>query len=367
MIARLDNGSWSAPSAIVTGGVGFGGLIGVELTDLVFILNDARAVCTFSQMGSLTMGGNISVATGPVGRSAEFSTGASLKGAASMFTYCKTKGLLGGVSVEAGMILERRTANRRLYNCHINADKILQGGIRPPPEVQPLMDVLYADVFYTDPQNKPRRDPHMPLYGAIEPPGAFTSPSSEQQNRGVSPLSPLPDQQLQSPAVSELQAVSTQQFTELPTESPVELPTEGPVELPCELPTEGPRNNSRDRHCRRACRHSRSPNPMSNGSPTELPAELPTEPTPAHNEIDHSGVQEKSFVNQIPEPSRPPPAIPASPSQDQCGRKDSSDGDKPTADPTSTPDGLSTKALHDTDSRAEHRISQSSATQLQPP
>ncbi|PLB38650.1 putative ubiquitin conjugating enzyme [Aspergillus candidus] len=210
MIARLDNGSWSAPSAIATAGVGFGGLFGVELTDLVFILNDARAVRTFSQMGSLTIGGNISVATGPVGRSAEFSTGASLKGCASMFTYCKTKGLLGGATVEAGMILERRAANRKLYNCNITADKILQGGIRPPPEVQPLMDVLYSDVFYTDPQNKPPRDPHMPLYGSIEAPGAPSFPSSEQQDRGLSPQSPqspLSNQQLQSPAASELHAL----------------------------------------------------------------------------------------------------------------------------------------------------------------
>lgn len=359
MIARLDNGSWSSPSAIATAGVGFGGLFGIELTDLVFILNDTRAVRTFSQMGSLTIGGNISVATGPVGRSAEFSTGASLKGAASMFTYCKTKGLLGGASVEAGMILERRSANRKLYNCNITADKILRGEIRPPPEVQPLMDVLYSDAFYPDPQNKPRRDPHMPLYGAIEAPGALSSPSSEQQNRGVSPQSPLSDQQLQSPAMSELQAVSTQRFAELPTESP--------VELACELPTEGPRNNSQDGYCWRACRHSRSSNPMSNGSPAELPAELPTEPTPAHNEIEHSEVQERSSVNQIPEPSRLPPAIPASPSQDQYGRKDSSDADSPTANPTSSPGELSTKALHDKDGRAEQRTSQSSVTQPLPP
>ena len=44
VVARLADGSWSAPSAIVTGGGGFGGQIGFELTDFVFILNDAAAV-----------------------------------------------------------------------------------------------------------------------------------------------------------------------------------------------------------------------------------------------------------------------------------------------------------------------------------
>lgn len=344
MIARLDNGSWSAPSAIATAGVGFGGLFGVELTDLVFILNDARAVRTFSQMGSLTIGGNISVATGPVGRSAEFSTGASLKGCASMFTYCKTKGLLGGATVEAGMILERRAANRKLYNCNITADKILQGGIRPPPEVQPLMDVLYSDVFYTDPQNKPPRDPHMPLYGSIEAPGAPSFPSSEQQDRGLSPQSPqspLSNQQLQSPAASELHAVPSQQVAELPTESPIRTPSE--------LPTEAPRSNQRDEGSRGGCRLFGSPKPKPNG--------LPTEPIPAHNEVEHGGTQESPSVNQIPPPSRSPPGIPATPSQDHGQVEERADGGNPSADPTSPPGGMPKTALHEKDDQAEQRTS----------
>ena len=49
------------------GGAGFGGQAGVELTDFVFILNDAAAVRTFSQAGSLTPGTNVSIATGPAG------------------------------------------------------------------------------------------------------------------------------------------------------------------------------------------------------------------------------------------------------------------------------------------------------------
>ncbi|KAF3357241.1 ATP-dependent RNA helicase DED1 [Verticillium dahliae VDG1] len=58
VVARLPDGSWSAPSAIATVGGGFGGQIGFELTDFVFILNDANAVKTFAQAGSLTLGGN---------------------------------------------------------------------------------------------------------------------------------------------------------------------------------------------------------------------------------------------------------------------------------------------------------------------
>ncbi|KAI5278646.1 hypothetical protein KEM54_004515, partial [Ascosphaera aggregata] len=71
IIARLQDGSWSAPSALGTLGGGFGGQIGFEITDFVFILNDYSAVRTFARAGSITLGGNVSLAAGPVGRNAE--------------------------------------------------------------------------------------------------------------------------------------------------------------------------------------------------------------------------------------------------------------------------------------------------------
>ena len=54
IVARLPDGSWSAPSAIVTAGAGVGGQIGARLTDFVFVLNTKAAVDTFAQMGSVT-------------------------------------------------------------------------------------------------------------------------------------------------------------------------------------------------------------------------------------------------------------------------------------------------------------------------
>lgn len=147
VVARLADGSWSAPSAIGTGGAGFGGQIGFELTDFVFILNDAAAVRTFSQAGSLTLGGNVSIAAGPVGRNAEAAGAASLKGVAGVFSYSKTKGLFAGVSIEGSAIIERRDANEKLYGRRFTAAELLGGAVRPPPAAQPLMNVLNSRIF----------------------------------------------------------------------------------------------------------------------------------------------------------------------------------------------------------------------------
>lgn len=147
IVARLPDGSWSPPSAIVTAGAGVGGQIGAELTDFVFILNSKSAVESFAQMGSVTLGTNVSIAAGPLGRNAEAAGTASLKSVSAVFSYSKTKGLFAGVSLEGSAIVERREANRKFYGNNCKARNILAGQVEAPPACEPLMRVLESRVF----------------------------------------------------------------------------------------------------------------------------------------------------------------------------------------------------------------------------
>jgi len=144
-----DTGAWSAPSAIGTIGGGFGGQIGFELTEFVFILNDQAAVKTFAQPGNITLGGNVSIAAGPVGRSAEAAGAASLKSVSGVFAYSKTKGLFAGVSLEGSVLVERPKANEKMYGRKVTARELLMGaGTVPiPPQADPLHRVLSSRVF----------------------------------------------------------------------------------------------------------------------------------------------------------------------------------------------------------------------------
>lgn len=147
IVARLPDGSWSPPSAIVTAGAGVGGQIGAELTDFVFILNTKSAVDTFAQMGSVTLGTNVSIAAGPLGRNAEAAGSATLGSVSAIFAYSKTKGLFAGVSLEGSAIVERREANRKFYGNNCKARNILAGQVDVPPACEPLMRVLESRVF----------------------------------------------------------------------------------------------------------------------------------------------------------------------------------------------------------------------------
>ena len=65
VVARTEKG-WSGPSAIGTGGLGIGFQAGVEITEFVIVLNTPAAVEAFAKQGNVTLGGNLSVAAGPV-------------------------------------------------------------------------------------------------------------------------------------------------------------------------------------------------------------------------------------------------------------------------------------------------------------
>ncbi|KAL9057680.1 MAG: hypothetical protein Q9162_002154 [Coniocarpon cinnabarinum] len=148
IVARRGNGSWSAPSGIGMLGGGFGGQIGFELTDFVFIINDYMTLKTFAQLGSLQLGGNVALAAGPVGRNAEAAGGVSLKGVGGVFSYSKTKGLFAGVSLEGSTMIERRDANGKLYGRQYKAAELLMTtAVDPPPSAEPLMRILDSRVF----------------------------------------------------------------------------------------------------------------------------------------------------------------------------------------------------------------------------
>jgi hypothetical protein len=114
--------------------------IGAEITDFVIILNTDEAVSAFSRGGNVTLGGNLSVAAGPVGRSVE--AGGAIAGFAAIYSYSKTKGLFAGVSIEGSVIIERKETNEEFYGKRISAKDILGGKVSPPACADALYDAL---------------------------------------------------------------------------------------------------------------------------------------------------------------------------------------------------------------------------------
>eukprot|EP01120_Amphizonella_sp_Union-15-10_P013011 TRINITY_DN595_c0_g1_i1.p1 TRINITY_DN595_c0_g1~~TRINITY_DN595_c0_g1_i1.p1 ORF type:complete len:548 (-),score=97.51 TRINITY_DN595_c0_g1_i1:152-1795(-) len=138
VVARLGDGSWSAPSCIGSGGIGVGLQIGAELTDFVMVLNTQNAIDAFCHRGNVTLGGNLSVAAGPIGRQGEVDA----MPLAAVYCYSRTGGLFAGISLEGTAIVERKDANKKCYGRSVTVKELLTGMVARPPEAFPLYNIL---------------------------------------------------------------------------------------------------------------------------------------------------------------------------------------------------------------------------------
>ena len=85
----------------------------------------------------------MSVAAGPFGRTGEVSGSLSSSGGtAAMFSYSKSKGLYGGVSVEGTILVDRSDANSKAYGRSTTSKVILSGNVDVPEFAKPLVSTI---------------------------------------------------------------------------------------------------------------------------------------------------------------------------------------------------------------------------------
>jgi lipid-binding SYLF domain-containing protein len=142
VISRLLDGSWSAPSAIMMSGMGWGFQIGGELTDVILILTTQAAIKAFSSLAQISVGMELGVSIGPVGRTAGTDLHGSNHGAAAAFSYAHSKGLFVGVSLESSIIASRPDVNRSFYGMDVAPSVLLSGDYPRPKAAEPLYKAL---------------------------------------------------------------------------------------------------------------------------------------------------------------------------------------------------------------------------------
>src|SRR5437667_3133804 len=84
---------------------------GAQVSDFVFVLNNADAARAFSRNGNVTLGADVSAAAGPVGRDIQ----AGVTPQAAIYTYSLSKGLFAGASPEGAVITTEKGRNANYY------------------------------------------------------------------------------------------------------------------------------------------------------------------------------------------------------------------------------------------------------------
>jgi lipid-binding SYLF domain-containing protein len=142
MSCRTDDGSgpWSAPSMISLEGGSFGFQIGVQSVDLVLVIMNLSGLESLLN-SKFTLGGDASVAAGPVGRTAAAETDAWMS--AKILTYSRSRGLYGGLVLKGGTVRPDHDGNTILYGKEVKPrDILLNKSESIPKDVQIFLDEL---------------------------------------------------------------------------------------------------------------------------------------------------------------------------------------------------------------------------------
>src|ERR1700728_442272 len=133
-------GPWGAPAMFALEGGSFGFQIGGQATDLVLLIMNERGASSI--LGSkVKLGGDASVAAGPVGRDAAANTDAYMR--AEILIYSRTRGLFAGISLEGSTLRPDDDATADVYGRKLTAKEIILGGnIRVPASGRHLVAVL---------------------------------------------------------------------------------------------------------------------------------------------------------------------------------------------------------------------------------
>jgi len=139
---RTDRGlgPWSAPSMVLLGGGSFGLQIGAQAVDLVLVVMNINGLDSLLD-SKFTLGGDASVAAGPVGRTAAAQTDALLT--AKILAYSRSRGLFGGLTLKGEVVRPDNDANYVLYGKEVSPRDVLTTKAESPSrDVQILLNEL---------------------------------------------------------------------------------------------------------------------------------------------------------------------------------------------------------------------------------
>jgi lipid-binding SYLF domain-containing protein len=130
---------WSAPAAVRIEGGSFGFQIGGSSTDLIMLVMSERGAEKLLQ-SKFTLGGEASVAAGPVGRTATAQTDAQMH--AEILSWSRSQGLFAGVALEGATLREDLDDNAELYGERLGNRSIVSHGRPAPESAATLMGLL---------------------------------------------------------------------------------------------------------------------------------------------------------------------------------------------------------------------------------
>jgi lipid-binding SYLF domain-containing protein len=139
-MCRRENGTgWAAPAGMSFEGGSVGFQIGASQTDIVMLVMN-RSGMEKLLGNKITLGADLSVAAGPVGRTTTANT--DLRMTAEILAWSRAKGLFAGVSLNGATLRPDTKVNAELYGREMGTREIVTGDVKPPAAAHPLIAEL---------------------------------------------------------------------------------------------------------------------------------------------------------------------------------------------------------------------------------
>ena len=130
---------WSAPAFFDVEGGSWGLQIGVEGIDLVMVFQGDKGMDRLIS-SKFEVGGDASVAAGPVGRHASADTDWKLN--VELLTYSRAKGLFAGLTLTGAAIRRDEDSTEATYGHEVSTRHILDGGEAVPASARSFLDAV---------------------------------------------------------------------------------------------------------------------------------------------------------------------------------------------------------------------------------
>lgn len=136
MVARNEDGGWSEPTFFTIGSFSFGFQAGGEASEIVLLVMTQRGVEQLLST-SVKLGGDLSLAAGPIGGGAKAQT-------ADILAFSRSRGLYGGISLEGAVLKTRHSWNEGYYGAKVSPVDIIYRQKVAQPQSALLQNAVWA-------------------------------------------------------------------------------------------------------------------------------------------------------------------------------------------------------------------------------
>jgi len=136
---KKSGAGWTGPAAVRIEGGSFGLQIGGSETDVILLVMNERGAKRLLA-SKFTLGGDASVAAGPVGRTAAAETDAYMT--AEILSWSRSRGVFAGVSLQGATLRQDVSDNRDLYGRSLENKEIVEKEMAPPPAAEKFVSTL---------------------------------------------------------------------------------------------------------------------------------------------------------------------------------------------------------------------------------